>query len=104
MNSTDIDGSADHVSFDYDVILTSLSDGREHNTLVLQEALVRSSDSVAKLSNLVFDILTMRSGAWNCFSTVVSYSAGILEDNNVSPTKHGLSITGPGHHCFGTTE
>lgn len=70
IHSTDTDWSTVQTSLDDDVRLSSSSDGREPNISFLQESFPLALDSVEKLSNLDFEVLTRGLGASSWFPTL----------------------------------
>lgn len=92
------------VALDDDVRLTSSRDRREHNMLVVQEALARTLYSVEKLSNLGFEVHKRRLVAWNCFPTLLSYCADIVDAETNTTVRHCMSITRTFHLRLNTTE
>lgn len=86
-----------HVIFDSEIRLTISSDGVEPNMIYLKEALSRIFYSVARLSNLGFQVLTRRSRACSCFPAILFYCTDKVEPKPNSAVHHGLYIMRPSH-------
>ena len=87
-----------------DIRLTSTSDGREQNMLLLHEALQSALFVLENQTNTGFEVRTRSCGVWNCFPALVSYCADIIEVKNVSAVKQGLSVQKPCHSCLATLQ
>ena len=59
------------LALDDEVRLTSTSDGREQNMLVLHNALTRALESLESINDMGFQVKTKDSAVWNCFPTLV---------------------------------
>lgn len=69
--SVDQDTDCQVLSLEDEVRLMSISEGREHNKLVLQNTLKRSIQELELVTVPGFPISYDRSGVWNCFQTVL---------------------------------
>ena len=87
---------------DDDVRLTSTSEGREQNMLVLHNALKTALRALEGVTTTGFLVTSRKLGTWRCFPAVVSYCADIPEAKNLTTVKHGLAVTRPFHRCLGT--
>lgn len=97
-----LDGDSNVEPLDDEVRLTSTSNGREQNMLVLHNALKTALKSLEDVAPTGFLVSSRSSGTWRCFPALVSYCADIPEAKNLTTVKHGLAVTRPCHRCLGT--
>lgn len=87
---------------DDDVRLTSTSEGREQNMLVLHSALRKAFQALEDVCTTGFIVRSTTCGTWRCFPAVVSYCSDIPEAKNLTTVRHGLTVTRPCHRCLAT--